>query len=288
VTTATQFLPPPLVPLHLHTLHRWGWNKFQLLLWAVVLAYVGMLSMAGLYFVVFETIPSVTAWWHARVPDPETRHMYRDVCEGLLGGLLAQQVIWNHYKSRKTELNWLDRLEIWLHIANVKDNRPLSLKQLLATPVLVIIYALPGYFLGRGIVWLVPHLPFVHGAGTLLRETVRPYAPSVWSKLESTVTADWPKKVIGYGAALFMGRRPAKGVFDDLQLWVAEWFVRNGKSVHRLLPPTFQARYNEVVVRGGAFVAQKQHASRLWLVWIGAGIGTALALVGLFVLMFIA
>jgi hypothetical protein len=289
MTTSTIDLPRPLVKFGWRTAPQWLWNQLQILLWAVLLAYIGMLAVAGLYYLVFQVNPTMNELWHTAVSNSDLRHNIRDIGEGLLGGLLAQQVIWNHYKKRSTELTWLDRLEIRLHIANVKDDKPLSLGQLLASPFLALLYAIPGFFLGLGLAWLIRYgvAPHLHGVGTTLQQTVQPHAPTLWNKLQGTVTTNWDKKLVGYGAAFFWGRRPVKGVFDDLQLVVAQWMVANGKAVHALLPPTFQARYNDVAARGVA--AGRRHGV-WWFILLGfIGLaGLALAGFGGYVLLYIA
>jgi len=288
MSVATTALPRPLVRLT-KAPHRWLWNKLQLLVWALVLAYIGMLMVAGLYYLVFQVDPTMNSMWHAAVSDSELRHNIRDIGEGLLGGLLAQQVVWNHYRKKKAP-NAIDRFEMRLHIANVKDEKPLSFWQLLASPFLAILYAIPGFLIGLLIIVIIKHnTEHMQALGSFFQQTAQSYvpAPSVWGKLESVVTDGWDKKLLGYGAAFFFGRRPVKGVFDDLQLWVVQQMVSHGKGLRGFLPPTFQARYNDVLENGVA-EGQAINARWAWLLWPLGVISIGLALFGAYVMIFIA
>jgi hypothetical protein len=287
MATVARELPSPLVRLTWRTPHKWAWNKLQLLAWAVVLAYVGMLIMAGLYYVITQLDPDMKELWHTLVSNDHLRHNIRDVGEGFLGGLLAQQVIWNHYRKRRA-LTRLDRLEMRLHIANLKDDKQLSFWQLLASPFLAVLYAIPGFFIAWGIALLIRHnvVP-VQDATMLLQQAMEPHAPTLWSRIEFVVTDNWDKKLMGLGAAFFWGRRPVKGVFDDLQLWVVEMLLRHGKPIHKVLPPTFKARYNDVA-RHGVPAAERHGFWWSGFLWALAIISLGLAVFGGYVLMFIA
>lgn len=141
MSAAGATLPAPLVTLSRHPI-RWLLNKLQLLGWAVVLTYVGVLIVAGLYYLLFEVNPTMTKLWHQAVSDNGLRHDIRNVGEGFFGGLLGQQVVWNHFRRRRPK-NRLDKTEIALHIPNVKDDRRLSWG-LVAVPVLAVAYAVLG------------------------------------------------------------------------------------------------------------------------------------------------
>jgi hypothetical protein len=65
---------------------------------------------------------------------------------------------------------------------------------------------------------------------------------------------------MGYSAALFFGRRPAKAVFDHMQLIFAERQVALGKNTHWYQPPTYQARINSLKAQA---TSAKEHQS-LW------------------------
>ncbi len=225
-TTATP--PPPLVRFQRHPI-KWLVIHVELLVFAVVLAHVGMLIITALYYMAFELNGSATAWWHHTVSNANLRHDMRDVVEGLLGGFLAQQVIYNHYRRRRPR-NRFDDIEIALHIPNVKDDKPVNVGQVLAGPPLALIYALPGFFVALGILDAL-HIHAVHVA-----------TGSLWSRTQTIWTSNWDKKIMGYAAAFFFGRRPMKQVFNGVQLW----FARRSTKEPRWLPPTFRARFNDL------------------------------------------
>ncbi len=280
--------PPPLVKLTRHPA-KWLLNKAQLLVAAVVFAYIGMHIIVAVYYLLFEVNPSMKALWHHTVRNSDFRHNVRDVGEGLLGGLLAQAVVWNHFKKRGPP-NGLDRSEMKLHIPNVKDDRRLSFWQALATPELALLYAVPGFFAGLGIDVLI-HRNITHLsglAGSLQPAlTTHPQAATLWSKMTAVVTQNWDKKLMGYGAAFLFGRRPAKGVFDDAQLWFVERRISAQKPLRWYHMPTYKARYNYVRRSGGANT-DHHGALEASLIFLTFGVGLALAVYGWYILTFIA
>jgi hypothetical protein len=246
--------PWPLVKLWRHPL-RWLLNKVHLLIALVIFAYIGTLIVVALYYLLFEVNPTMTHWWHQAVPNSDLRHSVRDVAEGVLGGLLAQQVIWNHFKKRKP-INKLDEVEIAAHIPNLKRERRMTFWEVVTSPPLVLLYATPGFFAAYGIVHLIQHFHHLPGVVALLH----PHSSSLWVKTQHTFTDAWPRKVMGYSAALFFGRRPAKAVFDHMQLIFAERQVALGKNTRWYQPPTYQARINSLKAQG---TIAKEHQS-LW------------------------
>lgn len=274
-------LPAPLVTIRRPI--KWFTNMVQLLAAAVVLAYFGTQIIAGLYYLLFEVDPTMTSLWHHAINDNALRHNIRDIGEGFLGGLLAKQVIWNHYKKHRDQ-NGLDKLEIRLGIANVKDDKRLSIWQLLASPLLALLYAVPGFLIASGGIFLV------HRYGTHLHTAVAPLQPrntTLWSKVDATWSQNWQKKLLGYGASLFFGRRPVKGVFDDLQLWFAERLVIDEKRFRWYHPPTFRARCNDIRAHGRT--ATEYHGFwRSMVVRFGIGLSVALAGLGFYVTTFVA
>ncbi|MDQ6731746.1 MAG: hypothetical protein M3022_16035 [Actinomycetota bacterium] len=270
-------LPLPLVKLWRHPI-RWLLIKLRLLGWAVVLTYIGVLIVAGLYYLLFEVNPAFTKLWHQAVSDNALRHNIRNVGEGFLGGLLAQQVVWNHFRKQKPK-NLLDRTEIALHIPNVKDDRRLSVG-LVFVPLLAIAYAAPGFLAA---LWISHR--FHSGVGHLsssashLHVHLTPHLASVWAKTKASLTRDVDKRLMGFAASFFFGRRPARGAFDDVQLWFAERHVALGKPIRWYHPPTFAARCNDI--RGREVAATQTHHGR-WqsAVMLGA-VAVSLALAGL-------
>ena len=101
------------------------------------------------------------------------------------------------------------------------------------------------------------------------------------------MTANWDKKLIGYISAFFFGRRPAKGVFDDVQLLFAERRVTNNLGTRWYQSPTFRARVNDVQANSHGY----SEVQGVWLKRIVVGlvpIGLVLAIFGWYVLTFIA
>ncbi len=220
--------PAPLVRFGRHPL-RWVAVHVELLVFAVVLAHLGMLVVVALYYMAFELNGSATAWWHHTVSNANLRHDIRDVIEGLFGGFLAQQVIYNHYRKRRRRTR-IDDIEIALHIPNVKDDKPVNVSQVLVGPPLALVYALPGFWVAFGVLGAL-HVHALHAA-----------SGSVWARTQTIWTSNWDKKLMGYAAAFFFGRRPMKQVFNGVQLW----FAQRTTKEHRWLPPTFRARYSDV------------------------------------------
>ena len=206
------------------------------------------------------------------------RHLIRNVGEGLLGGVLGQAIIWNHYRVKPRPRSRIDEVEIALHIPNLKDDRPTSAWQMLVLPLLVLIYAIPGFAIGAGVSHLVQHgLAHVHVHQVSSLSVVR----SLW-------TANVPEKVIGLFASFVFGRRVGRGVFDDVQLFFAERRHAAGKPLagyHRLMP-TFEARYNGLRSAGAAPGAADRRHGRLasWILVGSIPLGIALAGFGYYVL----
>ncbi len=240
--------PLPLVKLTRHPL-KWMSNKVELLIAAIVLAHIGTLIVVGLYYLLFETYAPLTHLWHRTVPSNSTRHLLRNVYEGVLGGTLAQLVVFNHFAKRRTELNALDRIEIALHIPNVKDKRPSSVWQLALSPLLVLIYAIPGFLLGYGVAWLIRHgIATAHDYATLVGGPR--VGPSVWSHIHTLWTSNRDEKVIGLFASVFMGRRPIRAVAEDIQGYFVARRIALGKPQRFYHPPPFRARMNAATVEG--------------------------------------
>ncbi len=218
----------------------------------------------------------MTKLWHHAVSDNALRHSIRNVGEGFLGGLLAQQVVWNHFRKRKPK-NLLDKLEIALHIPNVKDDRRLSVG-LVLVPLLAIAYAVPGFLAA---LWLshrfqanIGHLSSTVSA---LHVHVTLHVSSVWEKTRASLTRDLDKRLMGFGASFFFGRRPARGAFDDVQLWFAERRVAVGKPIRWYHLPTFAARCNELKTMGVP-PARKHHGrlqTGIMLTMSAGGVGLA-------------
>ena len=207
----------------------------------MILAYLGVLFFVAVYYLLFEVNPPMTRLWHDAVPNSSFRHTVRFVGEGLFGGLFAKFGTWNHYKQPvRSHIRW------W---------------EIPLLPVLVLIFAVPGFTLG----WLLTlgfrhntlhiataaHNGF-HALGVHL--ATHPRASNLTDKLSATVTANWDKRLIGLLAAQLFGRRPTYPTLDFIQLQLAERHVasegisqtRLGRLLYRLSPPQYQARCHEL------------------------------------------
>ncbi|MDQ6948518.1 MAG: hypothetical protein M3256_20235 [Actinomycetota bacterium] len=246
--------------------------------------------VAALYYLMFELNHTMNTWWHHAVGDSALRHDIRSVGEGLFGGFLAQQVVWNHYRRRLAkEPGKLDRAEMALHIPNVHDSRRLSVGEVLISPVFALIYALPGFLVGYLIVkWAHsdPH-SILHGLSVAVHGTANHRSLSVFDRSKTIWTQGWPQKALGLGASFFFGRRPMRGVFDDVQLWFVERRVARRKPVYWYHPATFKARYNSVASEGTNVTVHNDRvvsAMMLSLILVGG----VLAAYGWYVLTYIA
>jgi hypothetical protein len=292
--------PPPLdATLWRHPI-RWLKNKVLLALDWVALVHIGTLIVVALYYLAFQTIPGVKYDWdHAltgglhfwgvhvhlallsKAHWTEWRHLIRNVGEGLLGGVLGQAIIWNHFKVKPKPRSRIDELEIKLHIPNLKDERRTSGWQMLALPLLVLIFAIPGFAVGAAVSHLVQHgIAHLHVHQVSANAVVQ----SLW-------TSNVSQKIVGLFASIVFARRVGRGVYDDVQLLFAERRRAAGKPLtfyHKLVP-TFASRYNGVTSADAAADAVDAHDR--WVTWIlvaSIPIGIGLAAFGYYVLAYIA
>jgi hypothetical protein len=292
--------PPPLDATLLRHPLRWLKNKALVTIDGLALVHVGTLIVVALYYLAFQTIPGVKYDWdHAftgglhfwglhvhlallsKAHWAEWRHLIRNVGEGLLGGMLGQAIIWNHFRVKPKPRNWVDKLEIALHIPNLKDDRRTSGWQMLALPLLVLVYAIPGFAIGAGVSHLIQHsLAHVH----LHQVSSDAVVQSLW-------TGNVSQKVVGLFASIVFARRVGRGVYDDVQLFYAERrrAVAKPLSFYHKLVPTFAARYNSISSTDAAAEAVDKHDR--WATWILVGsipVGIGLAAFGYYVLAYIA
>lgn len=262
-------LPAPLVKPHKHPF-TFIKQKVMLIGTAALLTYVGVLIVAAIYYLLFEVWAPATNFWHELVPNSDQRHNIRNVAEGLFGGLLGQVFIWNHYKkSIYKKRNILDKIEIALRIPNVKDDRKLSGWALAITPFFVLLYAVPGFLIAEAIVNAIN--PVVAAV---------PTTTDFWGHMKGVVTDSYPQKLIGLGAAFVFGRRPAKGVFDDLQVWFAERRVAQGKECSWYHLPVFKARVNDVAKKATWIPIAKHEGFATYALRAAVPIGVLLAVFG--------
>jgi hypothetical protein len=284
--------PPPLVSPFRHPLRWLGITLLSGII-ALVLAHIGGLGIAGLYYAVFEWNARMTHWWHSFITDSNLRHDIRDVAEGFYGGAIAQQLIWNAFRKRRVRyeakpMNRLDRIEDALRIPNLRSARELRFWQI---PYALLLWApLYGSF-GFLVAYLLDGA-LAHGIAAL-HHTVASLGPhaSLWQRTKQLDTSNWDKKVMGLAASFFFGRRPLRKVFDGVQLWFAERHVASGKPMRWYHPPTFRARCNDVADRVKAgLVTVSDRFGTLQTVLVTASLVPALVFAGLgyYVLAFIA
>jgi hypothetical protein len=291
--------PPPLDATLLRHPLRWLKNKALLVVDWLVLAHVGTLIVVALYYLAFQTIPGVKYDWDhlltgglhfwglhvhlallSKAHWAEWRHLVRNVAEGLLGGVLGQAIIWNHFKVKPKPRSRVDKLEIALHIPNLKDNRRTSAWQMLALPLLVLVYAIPGFAIGAGVSHLIQHgLAHIH----LHQVSSDAVVQSLWTRSVS-------QKVVGLFASFVFARRVGRGVYDDVQLFFAERRRAAGKPLvfyHRLVP-TFEARYNSVSAEDATAAVGRHDRRATWILIGSIPVGLGLAALGYYVLAYIA
>jgi hypothetical protein len=284
--------PAPLVSPFRHPLRWLGITLLSGII-ALVLAHIGALAIAGLYYAVFEWNAHMTAWWHSAITNGNLRHDVRDVAEGFYGGAIAQQLIWNAFRKRRVRyeakpMNRLDRIEDTLRIPNLRSGRRLSFWQI---PYALLIWAPLYGSVGFFAAYLLDGT-LSHGVAALQHTVVSlgPHA-SLWQRTRTLDTSNWDKKLMGFAASLFFGRRPLRKVFDGVQLWFAERHVASGKPLRWYHPPTFRARCNDVADRVKAgLVAVSDRYGTLQTVLLTAALVPAVVFAGLgyYVLAYIA
>lgn len=219
---ADNSLPDPLVKPWRHPL-RWVRNHVQLLVYAILFAHIGEFIIAALYFLLTQKSQTMNNGWHALVPDSNLRHAIRDVGEGVLGGFLAQAIVYNQFKRSNRNVGRLT------HAIKERAHIPVTLAALLSAFVLGAIAFTIGYYLLEA---LKVHSQHAVITGSLWHRTYE----SLWN-------TDAPKKILGLVAA-FAARKPLRVVFSDMQRWFAERKVDNDHKTHFWEPATYQARVN--------------------------------------------
>lgn len=291
--------PPPLDARPFRHPLRWLRTRALLAVDGLVLVHVGTLIIVALYYLAFQTIPGVKYDWDhlltgglhfwsvhvrldllSRAHWAQWRHLVRNVGEGLLGGVLAQAIIWNHFKVRPRPRRRIDDLEIRLHIPNLKDGRRTSGRQMLALPLLVLVFAIPGFAIGAVVGHVLQHgLTHLHVHQVSSDAVVQ----NLWTK-------DVSQKIVGLFASFVFARRVGRGVYDDVQLFFAERRHAAGKPLARYhhLVPTFVARYNSVDPRYAAAAVDAHDRWATWILLVSIPVGVALAGFGYYVLAYIA
>jgi hypothetical protein len=252
-----------------------GW--LQTLVFTVLLGHVGIFAVVGLYYLLFEVYHPFTVAWHHVVSSSYWRHLIRNVGEYFFGTLLAMLVLWNPFKWWRREARpptRLDELELRLHIPNLHQTDRVSAGQFLLSPVVALIYAIPGFLLGAGLVWLLHK--GLH-AGRLY--PILSKHPSFVARLYTQQT---DQHVVGILAGLVMGRRPMRKVFQDVQHFFAERRVARGKRGRWWDPLAYRVLVDYIADtqgQGGAAAGQASRGAWVPAVLIGSSI-VVLALAG--------
>ena len=214
-------LPPPLVKFTRHPI-RWVRTKVVLTADALVLAHIGVLIVAALYYLITQTNPTIKHWWDTTVTPASLRHDIRDVGEGVLASCLAQGIVWNHFKRSHQKTGQVFReLRRRYYI-------PVGVAAIVSASVIGAI----AFLAGEGIV----HLLSIHSTSHTL-------AGSLWNRTTTLWRSNWDKKALGFIAA-FAARRPLHILFDETQAYFAGRRASAGKGLRWYHPPVFQARYN--------------------------------------------
>ena len=229
--TTAPALPPPLVRFFRHPL-RWTRIKVELLADAVVLAHVGVLIMAALYFLITQTNHSVKHWWDTTVTPASLRHDIRDVGEGVLASCLAQGIVWNSFTRGHRNAGRVFRdIRQRYHV-------PVTLAALLSAAAI----GAAAFAVGEGILHLLS-----------VRTTSHSLVGSLWNRTTNLWRSAWDKKALGFLAAL-AARRPLHILFDRAQAYFAGRRAAADRGVRWYHPPVFKARYN--------YLAENRHELR--------------------------
>src|SRR5713101_6378169 len=152
--------PPPLVKFSRDP-RRWVRNRVVLTVDAVVLAHVGVLIAAALYYVITQTNPTVRHWWDTTVTPASLRHDNRDVGERVLASCLAQAIVWNPFKRSHRRTGRLFRE---LH---ERFGVPIGVTAVVSAAAIGAV----AFIVGEGVLhWLSVH------------STSRPVAGSLWNR----------------------------------------------------------------------------------------------------------
>ena len=266
-------------------------GRLQTLVFTVIFGHLGIFAVVGLYYLLFEVYHPFTVAWHHAVSSSYWRHLIRNVGEYFLGTLLAMLILWNPFKwqrrmyrrrfrlSGRPHVYWqerepsrLDRFEMRLHVPNLHQQHHVSAAQFVLSPLVALIYAIPGFLLGAGLVWLLHK--GLH-AGRLY--PVLSHHPSFVAKLYTQQT---DQHVIGILAGVFMGRRPMRKVFQDTQHFFAERRVARGKRGRWWHPLAYRVLVDHLDDTQGQTGAQRGQAARG--AWVPAVlIGSSFLLFGL-------
>lgn len=258
---------------------RWIWDKVRSVGVGLILVHVGTLIVVALYYLLFETNPHMTQWWHDAVSNSNLRHDIRNVAEGLLGGLLALGA--NYYRKKPKPPNVVDKVEHWFRfIPNARYENKVRWWEVVIMPVLVLVYGAVGFVASYyALRYAHVHPPHMHN-------------PNLFQELW---VDGYDQKIMGFVAAYFFGKRPAKGVMNHVQLYFAENRVAKGKAKPAWYwTPAYEKRFFEVQQKGLSEAAEiRTEAGRFATVQgtvmtFACVIGAGLAAYGYYIMKYIA
>jgi hypothetical protein len=203
-----------------------------LILTTVVATYIGVDIVSALYYLlVGADWTPLNGPWHQLFTDDATRHMIRNVSEGLLGGLLGQAAAFNYYKKViKKKPGIVDKFSRLLRIPSAWDDKLAGPIAILLNPFAVLLFAVPGFILGF---WTVHEL---HHILNWVVATQSHGTLSLPDRMQAGVTSEYDQKIIGLFASFFLGRKAALGVMSDMQERFAAIRVCNNKPLGGTIP----------------------------------------------------
>ena len=188
----------------------------------MVLAHIGVLIMAALYYLITQTNHSVKHWWDTTVTPASLRHDIRNVGEGVLASCLAQGIVWNSFtRSHRKAGQTFNRIRQRYHV-------PVALAAVVSAAAI----GAAAFAVGEAILHLLS-----------VRTTSHGLAGSIWNRTTTLWRSAWDKKALGFLAAL-AARRPLHILFDRAQAYFAGQRVAAERGVRWYHPPVFKARYN--------------------------------------------
>ncbi|MDQ6837544.1 MAG: hypothetical protein M3137_04165 [Actinomycetota bacterium] len=221
---------------------------------ALVLAHVGVLIVAALYYVITQTNPTVKHWWDTTMTPASLRHDIRAVGEGVLASCMAQAIVWNpfqrsHQKTGRVFRQVRQRFRVPIGVAAV---------------VSAAIIGTVAFIIGEGVLhWLSLH-PTDH----------RPTG-SLWNRTLTLWRSSWDKKALGFLAAV-AARRPLHVLFDEAQAYFAGRRASASTGLRWYHPPVFKARYNYLTENP----QDQRHYPALLTSLVGAAVLAGIALAG--------
>jgi hypothetical protein len=264
---ASRRYPEPLVAFREDPL-RWLRNQGQALLISIPASHVVVLAWIAVYFVAFELVHPVKAYWdallsrHVRVLSQAHwntwRHMFRGGGESYLATMTVLFLLFNPFRHK------IDKLDSAAEVVG---------RVLLSLLVMIPLFVVLG---------LLTH-QLQHWLHTGVLAPAISSHPSLVAKLYSD---SWTTKVVVVLAGI-LGRRPMFPVFAFVLEFFAERRVARGGTDHWWQPAPYRAMVREHAARGVTEI-QRRHAERSravsWLMVGGATLTLLLACYGVYVL----